>query len=399
MQVTTGSIESPESSIFSRDFVALLTVQMLFGLSYSTFLLLPKFMRVELHASATEIGRVSGAATIVAAVVAPFIGALTRKLSRRGVLAIALVAESVAALAFCGVDEVTPIVFVLRALQGAAWVLLFTITATWAADLAPEHKMAQAIGYIGSAMLVTNAVAPGVAEPLAVSFGYKPTFVVAGLLVAAAFIPLWRLRDPMRSIAQTATDEVDVGAFLAPRVLAVHYGSLLLGAGIGSMFTYIQPYALELGAGVVGTFFFGYVAAAIVVRTLLAGVADRAGPSKVALFSLVLYAATVLASAFLQPSWLVAYGVGLGVSHGLAYPALTAAGFAAVGKTRRTAFMSWYTAAFNLGFAVTVLSLGPVVDAWGYPVLFVAVGVLIATGAVALAVVEPKRVTNTGANG
>lgn len=398
MQVTTGTIESRESSIFSRDFVALLMVQMLFGLSYSTFLLLPKFMRVELHASATEIGRVSGAATIVAAMVAPFVAALTRKVSRRGVLAMALVAESVAALGFCGVDHITPIVFVLRALQGAAWVLLFTVTATWAADLTPERKMAQAIGYVGIAMLVTNAVAPGVAEPLALRFGYKLTFAVAGLLVAAAFVPLWRLRDPMRVVEHAGPDD-QRGAFLAPRVLVVHYGSLLLGAGIGSMFTYIQPYAIELGAGAVGTFFFGYVAAAIFVRTVLGGVADRAGPSKVAMVSLVFYAATVFASAFLHPGWLAAYGVGLGVSHGLAYPALTAAGFVAVGKTRRTAFMSWYTAAFNLGFAVTVLSLGPVVDAWGYPMLFMVVGVLIATGAAALSVAEPKRTTDMGTAG
>jgi predicted MFS family arabinose efflux permease len=364
--------------------LGLLTVQMLFGLSYSTFLLLPKFLRLELHATATQIGRVSGAATIVAAVVAPFIGALTRRLSRKGVLALALGAESLSALGFCWVDEVTPIMFVLRAFQGAAWVLLFNVTATWAADLVPEHKMAKAIGYIGSAMLITNAVAPGVAEPLAMRFGYKPTFALASLLVGVAMFPLWRLRDPLVTAVPVSREQETTSPLLAPRVLAVNYGSLLLGAGIGSMFTYIQPYAIELGARVVGVFFFGYVGAAIFVRTVLADLSDRAGPAKVAVASLVLYALTVGSSAFLQAEWLVVYGVGLGVSHGLAYPSLTAAGFSAVGKLLRTKFMSWYTAAFNLGFALTVLTLGPIVDAWGYPVLFVSVGLLIGTGAAAL---------------
>lgn len=383
---TGQNLESRETPLFSRDFVLLLTVQALFGLSYSTFLLLPKFLRLELEASATQIGRVSGSATIVAAVVAPFIGALTHKLSRRGVLATALCAESFAAFGFCWVDQVTPIMFVLRGLQGAAWVLLFNVTATWAADLVSERKMAQAIGYIGSAMLITNAVAPGVAEPLATRFGYKPTFALASCLVAFALVPLWRLRDPSTTSSNSLDLPPPTGRLTSPRVLAVNYGSLLLGAGIGSMFTYIQPYAIELGARVVGSFFFGYVGAAIFVRTVLAGLSDRVGPAKVAVLSLVLYGATVGASAFLQPAWLVAYGVGLGVSHGLAYPALTAAGFAAVGKPLRTKFMSWYTAAFNLGFALTVLTLGPVVDAWGYPALFVSVGLLIATGAVALSV-------------
>ncbi len=344
---TESATGSRENSLFSRDFIGLLAVQALFGLSYSTFLLLPKFLRLELQANATQIGRVSGAATIVAAMVAPFIGTATRALSRRTVLATALAAEALAAFGFCWVDDVTPIVFVLRGLQGAAWVLMFNVTATWAADLVPERKMAQAIGYIGGAMLVTNAVAPGVAEPLAMRFGYKPTFALACALVALAIVPLWSLRDPLSTAPTTSDQAPTVFSLAAPRILAVNYGSLLLGAGIGSMFTYIQPYAIEQGAQVVGSFFFGYVGAAICVRTVLAELSDRVGAAKVAVVAFVLYAATVGASAFLQPAWLVAYGVGLGVSQGLAYPALTTTGFAAVGRLHRTRFMSWYTAAFN----------------------------------------------------
>src|SRR5690606_6126825 len=148
---------------------------------------------------------------------------------------------------FFWVDQVTPFVFVLRALQGAAWVLLFTVTATWAADLVPERKMAQAIGYIGSAMLITNAVAPGVAEPLAMRIGYKPTYVVASGMLALAFWPFARLGDPL-SASKPVEQPEGTGGLATPLVWAVHYGSLLLGAGIGSMFTYVQPYALELGA-------------------------------------------------------------------------------------------------------------------------------------------------------
>lgn len=372
-------------TLFSRPFVALLGIQFLFGLSYSSFLLLPKFLRVVLHASATEIGQVSGSATVVAAIVAPFSGYLGQRWSRRGILTVALAAEGLAAFGFCFATEVGPYVFFLRALQGTAWVSVFNVTATWAAELVPASRLAQAIGYLGSAMLVTNALAPGVAEPLADRYGYTNVFAMAGCIVLVAFAVVSQLRDTAANSRTDLTINPSERAVLRePRVMATYYGSFLLGAGIGAMFTYVQPYALEQGAKAVGEFFFGYVAAAIFVRLTLARVADRVGPVNIAILAFVLYAVTVAATARLEPAWLVICGVSLGTSHGLAYPALTAAGFAAVGPKLRSPFMGFYTFGFNFGFALTVLTLGPVVDAYGYPVLFITVGLLIATGAVTL---------------
>lgn len=378
--------ESPEPTLFSPAFVGLLGVQMLFGLSFSTFLLLPKFLRLELHATATEIGQVGAAATVVAAIVAPFSGYASKIMSRRSLLTLALGAEAVAAFGFLWAHEVGPLMFSLRALQGAAWVVVFNVTAIWAADLVPGARLAQAIGYLGSAMLVTNAIAPGVAEPAAERFGYGSVFLVAGCVVLIALFGVRRLNDVTivaRSVKARAHD--DARAVLGSRrVLSIYYGSLLMGAGIGGMFTYVQPYALDLGAKAVGQFFFGYVAAAIFVRLTLARLADRVGPLNVAMVAFALYALTVGSTAALSPPWLAACGVCLGTAHGLAYPALTAAGFAAVGPTMRPRFMGWYTFGFNLGYALTVLTLGPVVDAFGYPVLFGSVGSLIGTGVLAL---------------
>ncbi len=381
---TVDLTETARPAVFSRAFVGLLTIQLLFGLSYSTFLLLPKFLRLELHATATQIGWVSGAATVAAAVAAPFVGSLCKLLSRRGVLTLALVAEAVGALGFCFTSEIGPVLLAFRALQGVAWVLVFNVTATWAADLVPASKLAQAIGYLGSAMLVTNALAPGITEPLALEFGYTPAFAAAAVTAGAALLATRLLREPARNVGPLADSGAQSRVLYAGRVLAAYYGAFLLGAGIGAMFTYVQPFALDKGATSIGGFFFGYVASALFVRLTLARLADRVGPVNVAVVAFALYALTVGFTAILEPDWLAVCGVSLGASHGLAYPALTAAGFSAVGPALRSRFMGWYTFGFNMGFAVTVLTLGPVVDAHGYPVLFVTVGMMIASGGLAL---------------
>jgi len=68
------------------------------------------------------------------------------------------------------------------------------------------------------------------------------------------------------------------------------------------------------------------------------------------------------------------------------YPALMATGMADLRPEERPPFMGWTSLAFNGGSAITVLFLGPVADHFGYPVIFWAVGALIATGILPLAI-------------
>lgn len=376
--------------LFTPAFVRLLWVQLLFGLSYSSFLLLPKFLRLELHASATEIGRVMGAAPIAAALIAPFIGTWTGRWSRVTILRLALMSEALAAFGFAWSGDIGPHSFVFRVLQGAAWVSIFNVTATMAADLVPEKCMAQAIGYLGTAMLATNAIAPGIAEPLAVKYGYSPVYFGAGVLVSLALFAVRGLTEGQKFALPSQKEAAP--ELRSMRVLSVHYGSFMLGVGIGTMFTYLQPFAIQLGTKVVGTFFFGYVGAAVFVRTVLARLTDRIGPAKVAVLAFVLYAFTVGGTAWLRADLLLLVGIGLGVSHGFGYPALTATGFAAVRRELRGRFMSGYTFAFNAGYAFTSLFLGPWVDAHGFSAVFAANGVLILSGAGALLLAHRREV-------
>src|SRR5688572_22109228 len=289
-------------------YLRILGVQMAFGLSYSAFLLLPKYLRLELGANAREIGAVSGAAVVAAAVLAPFVGLSARWISRRALVGVALFLAGAAGATFTLVPGVGPLVYGLRVLQGIAWIIVFQCTATMVADLVPKERLSQAIGFLGVSMLVTNALAPAVVEPVADRYGWGVAFGAPGLLSVFALLLVPGLPDgsvqmpgpPSRSILNR------------PTVLPIHYASLLMGAGIGVMFTFTQPYALSLGATRVGDFFFGYVAMAMFVRLGLSNLADRVGPARVATASMVLYAVVVAAGGSLEPSLLLVLGLGLG---------------------------------------------------------------------------------------
>jgi predicted MFS family arabinose efflux permease len=363
-------------------YLRILGVQMAFGLSYSAFLLLPKYLRVELGANAQDIGGVAGAAVVAAAVFAPFIGLSAPWLSRRLLVGLALVLAGLAGATFTLVPEIGMVMYVIRVLQGVAWIIVFQCTATMVADLVPKERLSQAIGFLGTAMLVTNALAPAVVEPIADRFGWGIAFGVPGLLSLVCVLLVPGLPDTVGR----QKSPVSWRPHARPSVLPVHYGSFLMGCGIGVMFTFTQPYALALGATRVGDFFFGYVAMAMFVRLGLSNFADRVGPARVATGSMFLYVVVVSAAAWLEPHLLLLVGLGLGACHGLMYPALMATGMADLGSDERARFMGWTSLAFNGGSAITVLCLGPVADRYGYPVIFWTVGALIATGIVPLAI-------------
>src|SRR5690606_22292518 len=214
------------------------------------------------------------------------------RVDRRLLLGAALLMQGGAALGFVWVSEVGPLVYVLRFVQGAAFVIIFNCTVTLVADQVPAQKLGQAVGYLGLSMLCTNALAPALAEPLASRFGWKIVFGLSGAFVLASLVFVRSLGAEKARV---------LSAELRPRHVTglgpVYYGSMLVGAGLGTLFTFVQPYALSQGATDVGDFFLGYVGAAVFVRSVFATVPDRLGPSRVAGAALVLYSVVTIAAA------------------------------------------------------------------------------------------------------
>jgi MFS family permease len=127
--------------------------------------------------------------------------------------------------------------------------------------------------------------------------------------------------------------------------------------------------------------------AAASVRVLLGSLADRVGRLPVALVSLVLYGLVLLVTTRLEPSWLFGIGLGLGLAHGLLYPALNALLVETSPVGARGIVMTSYNGAFNLGFAMSVVSFGAIAEIAGYPTIFLLAGLAVFTGVAALALI------------
>jgi MFS family permease len=366
-----GSTGDPQPRLLTRGFAALLAAQAGFGYAFSSFLLLPKFLVAELGAGPGDIGSVEAVHGIAIVALMPAVGGWVDRFGRRRFLTAGALLMAASSFAVAAVDQVGPLLFALRALQGFAFAMAFSAGAALALDLAPPQRLAQAIGLFGSTFLAMNAVAPTIVEELSARVGWGWAFATAGVsasLCAAASRFLGDRRQPH-------DPEEPVSSVLAfarrPSQIRLSLVIALAGAALGVVFRFYQPFALSLGIEQVKGFFVAYALAAVSVRVALGQLVDRTGRRRVALVCLVFYVAILLGMSRLAEGTLALFGAAMGATHGLFYPSLNAVAAETVGPRERGKVMALFQASWQVGFAVAQAGMGMLAAAHGYPAVFV----------------------------
>jgi MFS family permease len=326
------------------------------------------------------IGAVAAVASIAGVIATPWMGAWLDRSARRPFISYGAIVNGFTGFGFAFVHSASWPIYALRIVNGVSYVLVFNAIVTLATDLSPPKKLSQAIGLCGAASMASNTVAPFVAEFVADHQGWSLVFLLAGGAALSASLLSFGLRESRHP--SPATRGLDTGpsawSLLAePSRRGAFVCAAANGAAFGAMFTFTQPLALAQGADKVSAFFVGYTLTALTVRLGLGTLADNWGRRRVAFAALVLYGLVAFMTAYMRPHLLFVVGAGLGLSHGLLYPAINAIGAEGVPHARRGAVMSYFYGCFAAGFAFWVLGLGVLARAHGYPIVFTLTGLLV----------------------
>jgi MFS family permease len=367
---------------FTTDVTLVLVSASAWGFAFSTFYLLPRFLTQELGAGPADIGLVVGLLGVSTVLFTLATAGWMERYSRRHAMTLGAVAMSVAAFGFTAVHSLGPLIETLRVLQGVSYALVVTAFGTLIAELVPHERLSQALGVGGSSMLVMNAVAPAVGEPLAAAVGWRVVFLVAGVMALVAVGLTTRIREPIRQVHPSAPGARGGLLEVLRQPLAHQYALILVltGAGFGTVFAFQGPHALALGRARAGGFFVAYACAAILVRVGFGHLPDRLGRHRVAVAAVLIYAAVVLAMADLRPGALEVYGAIFGLAHGVFYPSINALAIGAARASERARITAIFTGSFSLGLWLGPTVLGNIAERDGYPLVFVlaSAGILVA---------------------
>jgi MFS family permease len=385
MTARTATLPPVPAPLRERRFLLLCGANFLFFFGVAMFHIVARHLRA-LGAHEAQIGAIMGCFGVAAAVMIPLAGSLTDRFGRRPFVFAGYALTAVAAVGWLLFPRLTPALGVLRLAQGAAFACALVGSATMAIDLAPPGRLAQSIGLFGAAGLLTTAVGPTLAEALSTAYGFRAVFVAAGGIgLLAVLLLAWVPETRVGNAAADATPLLRIA--LRPGTRAPLLASFLGATGFGAVFTFLADFAPGIGIRRVSPFFLGYTAAALSMRLFAGDLSDRVGRRRVTIPAYVGSAAAIAALAGLASTWqLVALAVGLGLSHGLYYPALNALVLERVEEPLRGKTMALYNLSFNVGVMASSFGYGLLAKAVGYRPMYLCAGasVLLASALLAL---------------
>ena len=162
---------------------SLLPTMVCSGIIYSIFALYVS----QLGASATQIGTVYTIGAIAGLAAAPLVGRLSDRYGRRRVILSCLL---LLALVFFLYALASSFITVLpvQALEGATWAALGTVGPALIADLAPQQERGAYMGIYNQAWYLGWAIGPVLGGYLADTVGFRLTFIVCALTIAAGTV-------------------------------------------------------------------------------------------------------------------------------------------------------------------------------------------------------------------
>jgi MFS family permease len=380
-----------KSSLLSRGFVLASAGYFFLFFSASVFYLFPLYLDT-FHPSKSQVGLIMGIHSVTAIMVRPLFG---RVLDKRGGRTVAIGGVLVMMAVMPGfylLESAGTLAVLLRAASGVGWGIATTALMAICSDLAPSGRMAQFLGIIGVAGIVSQAIGPTVAEEIYRHHSFDAVFTVSLIMLVAALFCISAIKEVLSQGAESK-DRQSKSALgyqwfvllIIAAVPAIH------GAARGTVLNFIALYGASIGFGRIGPFFLAFSAAAIITRLGLGDLSDRYGRKRIIFPSAVLIGFNLFWIAALDSYWaFIASGFVAGLGQGLIFPALSTYIIDFLGRNNKGLALGLYLSLFDVGMGLGSPVFGWISDVFGYRPMYVVAGCLILLSTIVFSIKAPS---------
>lgn len=322
--------------------------------------ILPLYL-VSFGASSTVIGAVMAVFTITATATRIPVGLHIDRIGRKPFLIAGVALFAVSNFGYLWAPGIL-LMLPFRMLHGVGWSGCTTAVATLAADIAPQKRRGELIGYAAMASSLGGAIGPVAGFALLQRFDFSGVFFGAAALLFVSLILAAFVKEPehgpRNNHRQRWIDRLVIPETLLPAVAVA-----FLSFGHGGILTFLPIHALKLGLENPGLWFGLYALCLLLSRPVAGPLSDRISRRAVIIPGLILnlLGIGILALAS-SPAWLMAAAVVGGFGTGAAQPALMTVAVDQTSPQRRGQSMAQYQCFYDLGIGLGSLTLGAFLD-------------------------------------
>jgi MFS family permease len=323
--------------------------------------LIPLYL-ITFGASSTVIGAFMAVFTITATVTRVPIGLLIDRIGRKPFLLYGTVLFGAGNFGYLWAPSIA-LMIPGRILHGLGWSGCTTAVTTIAADIVPQKRRGEMMGYAGMASSLAGAVGPVLGFAFFHRFGYPGVFFGAGVFLVLSFLAGLPLTEPARAKPTRRESSRWLDTIAVKETLHPAIAVAFLSFGHGGILTFLPIHALQLGMSNPGIWFGVYAACILLSRPIAGPLSDRISRRAVILPGLILNIAGILLLAMAtSPNWLTAAAVVSGFGTGAAQPALMTVAVDQSTASRRGQSLAQFQLFYDLGIGIGSLTLGALLD-------------------------------------
>ena len=323
--------------------------------------LLPLYL-ITFGASSTVIGAVMAVFTITATVMRIPVGLLIDRVGRKPFLLYGIVLFTAGKLGYLWAPSIL-LMLPFRVLHGLGWSGCTTAVSTINADIVPQARRGELMGYAGMASSLASALGPVLGFALFHRFDYSGVFIGACALLIVSFIFAVPVAEPKRPATEPYKAARWIDNLMVRESLDPAIGVAFLSFGHGGILTFLPIHALKLGMANPGIWFGVYAACILLSRPIAGPVSDRVSRRAVIIPGLILNLAGIAMLAFATSSYgLMAAAIVGGFGTGAAQPALMTQAVDRSDGQRRGQSLAQFQFFYDLGIGIGSLTLGALLD-------------------------------------
>lgn len=360
-------------TIFSKNIVLLLIVVLFISLGINMHNAILPIYLPSIGGTSSTIGLLTGLFTLSGFIFRSLFGHWADHKGRRFVLMIGVIVFTAVAF-FYGFASSVISLLVLRFLHGIGNSAQNTAVGTMISDSVESIYLTKAFGYSLIASTLATAIGPVLAIYLFNQYGYQISFNVTFSLVFVALIASLFIKETKHTID---TISYSKEAFFEKSALWPSIFIFLSGVGLASVFSFMIPYAIEIGIENIGTFFTVFSITNLIGIKAADTISQRIGSNKsifIGLFMIMSSYFILFIAKDIILIWLSAVLVGYGF--GSIMPSLQASAIANSPSHRKGAANATYYSAMDISYGGGAIIIGLIAKTLDLPSIFLGCGLL-----------------------
>lgn len=367
--------------IWTKSFIGVSMTQfMVFVAFYTLLTTLPIYVIDNLGGTEAEGGLIVTAILVAAILVRPFSGKLLERIGKKKGLVSSVIIFTATTFLYIWIDQFIPLLL-LRFVHGLSFGVLTTATGAIAADVVPNERRGEGLGYFAMSMNLAVVVGPFIGLTLLQFASFQTLFIFLSVFMLVGIICAFLVHVPrdVNEQPEQVRRKLSIHDLFEVRALPIALISSLIAMAYASVLSFISVYAQSLGLAATASYFFLVFAIVMLVsRPYLGRAFDVRGPKFVILPCLFVFAIGLLFIGFTNSAWMLLVSAGLmGLGYGTLLPSFQTMAIQAAPNNRSGHSTATFFTLYDSGIAAGSFVWGIVVSTFGYQQLYIVCAILV----------------------